>query len=321
MKTAAATNGHVFGPVPSRRLGRSLGVDLVPLKTCTYDCIYCQLGRTTCKTVERKEWAPLQDVLGDLEKRLHTQPDYITLSGSGEPTLFTPLDRLIDGIRTLTSAPIAVLTNGSLLHREEVQRELLGADLLIPSLDAGTEKAFQRINRPHESVSFARMLSGLAAFRRKFAGQYWLEVLLLGDDRTEDRELAELRHCVAEIRPDRVQLNTATRPPAEKRAAAATRERLAEIAATFTPPAEVIADFAAAPALETGRSDRDDIVQMLLRRPCSIDDIAGSLGMHRVEAIKNIEHLLAESLVEEICADGKSYYRATQATERTARES
>ena len=165
-------SGHVFGPVPSRRLGRSLGVDLVPFKTCTYDCIYCQLGRTTNKTVERRQWVPLELVLEELEKKLDSRPDYITLSGSGEPTLFTPLDKLIEGIRSLTDIPIAVLTNGSLLGSGEVRRELAGADLVIPSLDAGNEVAFRLVNRPHEALAFERLLAGLIAFRRRFRGAY-----------------------------------------------------------------------------------------------------------------------------------------------------
>ncbi len=321
MKTASATSSCVFGPVPSRRLGRSLGVDLVPLKTCTYDCVYCQLGRTTCKTVERKEWIPRQRALEEVEQAIQTQPDYITFSGSGEPTLFTPIDKLIQGIRAFTEIPIAVLTNGSLLDSEEVQRELLGADLVIPSLDAASENAFQRINRPHKAISFERVLAGLAAFRRRFAGQYWLEVFLLGEDGSDQREIAELRRCVDVIRPDRVQLNTVTRPPAEEWAAALSRERLEQIAAMFSPPAEVIADFPAAPGLEVWGAGEQDILQMLLRRPCSIDDIVGGLGMHRVEVLKNIEHLGIEGVVEETCLRGRSYYRARQATKKAAEES
>ena len=132
---------YVFGPVPSRRLGRSLGIDLVPFKTCTYDCIYCQLGRTTCKTLERKEWVPLESVANELEKRLDSQPDYITLSGSGEPTLFSRIDELIDRIKAMTTIPVAVLTNGSLLGSKDLQRQLSKVDLVIPSLDAGDDTA------------------------------------------------------------------------------------------------------------------------------------------------------------------------------------
>ncbi len=167
---------YIFGPVPSRRLGRSLGVDLVPFKTCSYDCIYCQLGRTTNQTVERREWVPLDAVLAELRGKLASQPDYITLSGSGEPTLYSRLDELIDGIRAMTEVPIAVLTNGSLLWQPEVRSKLLRAHLVIPSLDAGDERTFQAIDRPHGTISFKRMLWGLIDFRREYQGQYWLEV-------------------------------------------------------------------------------------------------------------------------------------------------
>ncbi|NMC21067.1 MAG: radical SAM protein [Thermogutta sp.] len=303
---------HIFGPVPSRRLGRSLGVDLVPFKTCSYDCIYCQLGRTTCKTIQRKTWVPLELVLGELEEKLHTRPDYITLSGSGEPTLFSPLDKLIEGIRALTDIPIAALTNGSLLSDSDVQAALLPADLVIPSLDAGNEAAFQLVNRPHEGLTFNRMLEGLVAFRRRFPKEYWLEVFLLGGYTDSEEELADLRRCVELIRPDRVQLNTVTRPPAEQHAIAVPRARLEEIAATFSPPAEVIAEFHGVQALEAGKASREEILQLLRRRPCSIDDIVGGLGIHRNEVLKSIEHLSTEGLVKESRVSGKCYYRAVE---------
>ena len=158
---------HVFGPVPSRRLGRSLGVDLVPFKVCTYDCIYCQLGRTTCKTTERKEWVPLNEVCASLRDTLDTKPDFITLSGSGEPTLFSRPGELIRSIKDLTDVPVAVLTNGSLLSVPEVRAGLLEADLVVPSLDAGNERLFRIVNRPHEDIAFDRMVEGLIAFRQE----------------------------------------------------------------------------------------------------------------------------------------------------------
>ncbi|MBN2512679.1 MAG: radical SAM protein, partial [Sedimentisphaerales bacterium] len=152
---------YIFGPVPSRRLGRSLGVDLVPFKTCSYDCIYCQLGRTTNKTLERKEWLPLAEITDQLKQKLYLKPDYITLSGSGEPTLFSRCRDLIGKIKESTDVPVAVLTNGSLLWMPEVRESLLEADLVIPSLDAGSERLFQYVNRPHPDISFDKMLEGL----------------------------------------------------------------------------------------------------------------------------------------------------------------
>lgn len=305
-------SGHVFGPVPSHRLGRSLGVDLVPFKTCTYDCTYCQLGPTTCKTLHRQEWMPRELVLHELEEKLRTRPDYITLSGSGEPTLYSPLDKLIEGIRTLTDLPIAVLTNGSLLDHWEVRRALSLADLVIPSLDAGDDATFQLVNRPHEGISFERMLAGLVSFRRRFRQQYWLEVFLLGGYTDSELQLTEIRRCVNLINPDRVQLNTVSRPPAEGSAIAVSRARLDEIAATFRPPAEVVGEFHGAQALAVGEASRENVLHLLRRRPCSIADIADGLGMHRNEVLKLVEQLRHECLIEDSYVAGRCYYKAAR---------
>ncbi len=304
---------HVFGPVPSRRLGRSLGVDLVPFKTCSYDCIYCQLGRTTLKTVERKPWVDLDIVLDQLKEKLETRPDYITLSGSGEPTLFSHLDVVIDRIKTMTDVPVAVLTNGSLLWQDELRRELAGADLVVPSLDAGDATMFRLVNRPHGAISFERMLAGLIAFRRQFRGEYWLEVLLVGGYNVLETELESLRACIRQIRPDCVQLNTVTRPPAEGYAVRVSPERLHAIAATFDPPAETIADFHR-PETAGGTAGREEILDLLRRRPCSMEDVADGLGIHRAEAVKYLELLMGERLVETSSTGSKLYYKTAAGT-------
>jgi len=305
-------SSHVFGPVPSRRLGRSLGVDLVPFKTCTYDCIYCQLGRTTCKTMERKEWVPLAGVLENVKEKLSSNPDYITLSGSGEPTLFSRVDELIDRIKAMTDVPVAVLTSGSLLWHEDVRRQLMNADLVIPSLDAGDEAMFRLVNRPHEEISFEQMFSGLIDFRREFRGEYWLEVLVLGAHTAVPGELAKVAKCVDRIRPDRVQLNTVTRPPAEKYAVGVSSERLEEFTSIFHPRAEIIADFRGVHRRAEFVAGREEILQMLQRRPCSLEDIANGLGMHRNEVIKYIEELNAENLLEKSLMAEKLYYKVAK---------
>ncbi|MCD4826093.1 MAG: radical SAM protein [Phycisphaerae bacterium] len=307
---------YIFGPVPSRRLGRSLGVDLVPFKTCSYDCIYCQLGRTTNKTIQRKEWVPLDDVLAELKGRLSSQPDYITLSGSGEPTLYSRMGELIDQIKAMTDVPVAVLTNGGLLWDKAVRGQLANADLIVPSLDAGDEAMFQAVNRPHESISFEKMLNGLIDFRREFQGQYWLEVLLLAGHNAGDAEVEKLVNCVSRIKPDRVQLNTATRPPAEDYAVTVERQRLEELAAMFSPPAEVIADFRGVHQRREFAAGRESVLELLRRRPCSIDDIAGGLGMHRNEIVKYIEELSALKAIEHSSVAGKLYYKATERLQR-----
>ena len=300
---------QIFGPVPSRRLGRSLGVDLVPFKTCTYDCIYCQLGRTTRKTTTRKEWVPLEDVLDELDTKLSSEPDYVTLSGSGEPTLFSRLAELIERIKAMTRVPVAVLTNGSLLWDEDVRRQLMQADLVVPSLDAGDEAMFRLVNRPAENISFEQTFDGLVDFRREFRGEYWLEVFVIGAYTAIPDELAKLAKCVERIRPDRVQLNTVTRPPAEEYAVGVSSQRLAKLASAFHPRAEIIADFRGVHRQAEFVAGREEILQMLRRRPCSVDDVADGLGMHRNEVIKHIEELNAENLLEESLTAEKLYYK------------
>lgn len=303
---------HIFGPVPSRRLGRSLGVDLVPPKTCSYDCIYCQLGRTTCRTTERKEYVSLDGVLAELERKLSSKPDYITLSGSGEPTLFSRTGELIDQIKTMTDVPVAVLTNGSLLWKKEVREQLMKADLVIPSLDAGDEGMFRLINRPCKDVSFSTVLTGLIDFRREFRGAYWLEVFVLFAHTVVKTRLGELIRCVGRIGPDRVQLNTVTRPPAESFAMGVSGERLHELARQFDPPAEVIADFRDIHGLTEFAASREDILGLLRRRPCSIDDMAQGLGIHPNEVVKHIEYLDANGLLELTQVEGRLFYRVLQ---------
>ena len=301
---------YIFGPVPSRRLGRSLGVDLVPFKTCTYDCVYCQLGCTTCKTMQRKSWVPMDSVLAQLESHLASCPDYITLSGSGEPTLFTPLAELIDRMKTLTDIPVAVLTNGSLLSIPDVRRSIMAADLIVPSLDAGTAQAFAQINRPHKDIAFDTMLDGLIAMRQEFSGDYWLEVFLLDGMNTSDSQINALANAVARIAPDRIQVNTVTRPPAEPTARGIAPERLAVLAARLHDDAEVIADYHHVHERREFTVGAEDVLTLLRRRPCSIDDIAAGLGFHRNEALKYVESLLSSGRIEQMTQHNRRYYVA-----------
>jgi len=309
---------YIFGPVPSRRLGRSLGVDLVPFKTCSYDCIYCQLGRTTNKTVERREWVPLDDVLAELAEKLTTRPDYITLSGSGEPTLYSRLDELVAGIRSMTDVPVAVLTNGSLLWQKDVRRGLVDAHLVIPSLDAGQDGMFETVNRPHESLSFERMLDGLITFRQEYHGAYWLEVFLLAGQTAEESEAGKIVDCVRRIKPDRVQLNTATRPTAEDYAVMVDGRRMSDLAGRFDPPAEVIADYRGVHAQVDFKAGRDSVLEMIQRRPCSLADIADGLGMHRNEVIKYVEELEVKGLLQKRSSGRKVFYRGKHEPDETS---
>jgi len=306
----------VFGPVPSRRLGRSLGIDLVPLKTCTYDCIYCQLGRTTCKTVERKVWSDIEDISVAIEKRLAARPDYVTIAGSGESVLHSQIGEVIDRIKSVTKVPVAVLTNGAMLWQEEVRRQLSNADLVSPSLDAGDETVFRLVNRPHPSISYAKMLDGLVAFRQEFRGRFWLEIMVVDGYTATPTEIAKLAECAERIRPDRIQLNTVTRPSAESWAGMVSRAELTNFASHFRPRAKVIADFRRVRRQVEFACDRREVLALLERRPCSVEDIAHGLGIHRNEAIKHLEQLRRRGVVEHTVSENQCYWRAVHCPER-----
>ncbi len=301
---------YLFGPVPSRRLGLSLGVDLVPYKVCSYDCIYCEVGPTTLKTVERKEYVPLEEVKAELEafKELGIEADFITFSGFGEPTLHSGIGELIGWIRERFDLPIAVLTNGSLLRDPRVREELMGAHVVLPSLDAGTPEVFETINRPHPEIPFQEMVEGLKAFTREFPGEIWLEVLLVKGVNDAPREMEALARLVREIDPARVQLNTVVRPPAHG-GEPLSLEELEAIAPLFGPRAEVVAYPTDRRSKE--REDlREAIVETVARRPCSKEDIAKVLGVSALEVTKYLDGLLQEGRVEAVRHGHQIFYKA-----------
>jgi wyosine [tRNA(Phe)-imidazoG37] synthetase (radical SAM superfamily) len=304
---------HVFGPVASRRLGRSLGIDVVPHKTCTFDCVYCQLGRTTCRTIERRTWFTVDEIVADLRRGLDACPDYVTISGSGEPTLYAELGALIARLKQLTTTPVAVLTNGSLLWRADVREALQQADLVMPSLDAADEVAFQVVNRPHEALSLEQVWQGLVEFRRAYRGAYWLEVFLIDGPSSAETRVSRLAERVSRLGADRVQLNTVTRPVAERCVAPVPAARLAEIARRFTPPAEVIAAHPAHGAVQAGGVTRDAVLAVLQRRPCTLADVAAGLGAHSHEVLKILEELLANGQARAETLADKTYFCAPQA--------
>ena len=309
---------YIFGPVPSRRLGRSLGIDLVPYKTCPFDCIYCQLGRTTTKTMERKEYFSLDEIIGEVDRKLKENCafDYITLSGSGEPTLHSRIGELIEAIKKRTAKPLAVITNGSLLWDGDVRSALMPADVVAPSLDAGTQEYFEVVNRPCPGLRLDRVVDGLEAFSREFKGEMWLEIFLLGgmfDPRSRAREIAELTR---RIRPTLIQLNTVARPPCESFAAPLNREVMMELLPYFSGPVEVIADFSAKWENETHPADREEIINLLSRRPCKSKDVAASLGIHHLKALKILEELVRKKVVVVTEENNEIFYAViTQSTE------
>lgn len=249
-------------------------------------------------------------VLDELSRKLTSRPDYITLGGSGEPTLFAELGELIRRIKKMTDIPVAVLTNGSLFWRKDVRDNLLAADVVIPSLDAGSVEKFQCVNRPVTGISFDQMIEGLITFRREYRGAYWLEILLVADHTDSEPEVRKLAEYVRRIQPDRVQLNTVTRPPAESGVNAVSPERLAELARIFTPPAEVVADFRSdsIPSDAVGVT-REEVLDTVRRHPSSLDDLAEGLGIARADVLTHVAILLEEGRISESKAGGKTYYQ------------
>jgi wyosine [tRNA(Phe)-imidazoG37] synthetase (radical SAM superfamily) len=318
MLPATSAKQLVYGPVPSRRLGRSLGVDFVPLKTCTYDCVYCQLGRTTRKTVRRQRWVDPSNVVAQVRARLESEPDIIALAGSGEPTLHAGIGDVIAGIKRLTDVPVAIITNGSLLSRPAVRRGLGDADIVLPSLDAPDEGLFQLINRPHRALRFDDVVGGMIAFRNGYRGQLWLEVMLLAGATGTVAAVERLAEVAARIAPDRIQLNTAVRPPAESFVTAVTHGSLQEFTNLFTPHADVIADTV--PADGARVAARADIVALLSRRPCTVADIAAGLGIHHGEALKAATALVTEGAVDLNTHEDRTFYVAASATAENREE-
>lgn len=305
---------YIYGPVPSRRLGLSLGVDLVPFKTCTYDCIYCQLGRTTHKTAERHEYVPMADVLSELEQKLADgpTPDYVTLAGSGEPILHERIGELIGEIKKLTYIPIAVLTNGSLLWHREVQDALMEADLVLPSLDAGDEFLFHYVNRPLRKIAFDQMVHGIAEFTGRFPKPVWLEVFLLAGVTGLLSEVKKIAALARQIQPERVQLNTVSRPPSEEFACPVSWNQMTEFANLFDGKAEVISEADESPYLVVHEATDADILAFLSRRPCTVQGVSAGLGLHVADAVKRLQALVGDGSVTTVRNNRTIFYETVR---------
>lgn len=308
------SEGHkyLFGPVPSRRLGRSLGVDIVPFKVCTLDCVYCQLGRTSKKSIRRRDYVPVEEVLAELRARLDdgVQADFVTISGSGEPTLNSRLGEIIEGMKKITDIPVALLTNGTLLYRPGVRADCAKAGLVLPSLDAGDEETFQRVNRPHKDISIEKLISGLCAFRKEFGGQIWLEVFLVEGMNTSPEQIAGIKEAVERIGPDRIQLNTAMRPTAEADVKKLDAGRLQAIAKELGEKCGIVAGVLTAPAAKHMEAKGEQLLSVLKRRPCTLNDICSGLGMAHNEALKYITLLQQQGVVDSERRDGIIFFKA-----------
>ena len=302
----------IFGPVPSRRLGRSLGIDVIPPKTCSFDCIYCESGPTTRLSVTRENFVDPSEILAELSAyfRLHpNSTDVLTLSGAGEPTLYTGLGELIAAVKkTYPRFPLIVLTNGSLLWEPEVRRCLLKADRVVPSLDAVTATVFRNINRPHPSLEPEQIIEGMRAFRMEYKGQLHVEIALVSGVNDSPEELSALAQVIESIKPDKIELNTVVRPPALTGTRGLTDARMAWAVSFFSSlNAEIVGVF------ETDKQDRCEkqiglrIIETVERRPCTVAELAASLGVPEKRVEQESQKLQKQGKLNKLCFDGKLF--------------
>jgi wyosine [tRNA(Phe)-imidazoG37] synthetase (radical SAM superfamily) len=313
-KPASAPVSTVYGPVPSRRLGFSLGIDLFSGKTCSFDCVYCQLGKSGKKTSVRREYVPAARVVEDVKQALAKgqRLDHITFSGSGEPTLHEGLGAIIKAIKKITKVPVAVLTNASLLGLKEVRDGLKSADVVVPSLDAALPPAWKKVNRPLPSLSLDAIVSGLATFKKSFKGQVWLEVMLVKGLNDKPEHIRALKKAIGRIKPDKVQLNTVTRPPAERSAAPLTMAELESVRRRLGGNTEVVVAFQDKKQTAGNRRLKEVLFGLIRRRPVTLEDMATALGESRDAVRINLGLLLQERRIVSTTHKDQVFYEARE---------
>lgn len=304
---------RVFGPVLSKRLGKSLGIDVIPHKTCSYNCIYCQLGSEENTKISSANYYSVDEIIYELKEALlnNKNIDYITFAGSGEPTLYKDLKKLIYEIKQITDIPVCIITNGSLLYKQEMRSDLLMADLVIPSLDAGNIDTFKIIDKPNKDIDFDKMVNGLIEFRRIFKGEYWLEVFLLKDINDCKEELDDIIKIVNKINPDIVQLVTATRRTADEKAKALNDEEMQEAKKYFEANCSIkieVPSVSENSKVNTKEITEEDIINFLIRQPDTLRMIAMSFNEDEIKVSELLKTLVESGKVREELVNGVISY-------------
>ncbi len=293
---------HLFGPVPSRRLGVSLGIDLVPLKVCSLNCVYCEVGKTTLLTTERKEYVDTTEIYSELNHYLSQKPDldFITFSGAGEPTLHSKLGEIVQYIKkNYPQYKLALLTNSTLFKDDAVIDEVLDFDLILPSLDCVSERCFLKLNRPAKTLQSNDVVEGLIKLRKKYKGEMWLEVFFVPDLNDNKEEILLLKKEIEKINPDKIQLNTLDRPGTADWVKPLSKEKLEQIKEMFLPlPAEIIAKFHSRKKIKSFDTKiQDQILEAIKRRPCTDSDLTKILSIHINELNKYLSELLDNNII------------------------
>ncbi len=303
---------YLFGPVPSRRLGLSLGVDILPAKTCNMNCIYCEIGpgkKTYSQAPSSPEPREILNEIREFSASSKRRFDCLTFTASGEPTLHKDLALLIWEGKRITGKAVTVLTNSSTVSRKDIRETLCLADIVLPSLDAATPETFRKINRPHPDIKITSIIEGLSRLRKEMSGQMWLEILFVsGINDTED-ELLALKEATRIIDPHRIQLNTVARPPAEKWAKPVSKRRIEEIRSFLGEKAEIVIDFHAHMDNGCQLILESEILDTLRRRPLTFQDLSGLFGRYE-HTKKVLQSLLKEGDIEERRVQGRIFYAA-----------
>ena len=296
--------GYLFGPVLSRRLGLSMGVDLLQYKTCNLDCVYCELGRTACLTACRNRFVPRDKVLREIERRRDEPFDYLTFAGSGEPTLSLDLGEVVSRAKKMVDSPVAVITNSTLLTSPAVRREVAAADVVLPSLDAASQEVFSAINRPARGLFAEKIIQGLRDFRRDFSGQIWLEVMLV--EGINDHEAESIARAAEAIEPDRIQLNTVVRTPAEP-VEPLSQEEMKRMLEIF-PGAELIPDW----DWRVPGAIQERMLKLLSQRELTLQEIGLYLDLAGNDVIKYCKILEKDGSISRKLYQGNLYFHANK---------
>ncbi|OGC76659.1 hypothetical protein A2619_02020 [candidate division WWE3 bacterium RIFOXYD1_FULL_39_9] len=297
---------YTFGPVRSRRLGISLGVDLLTPKTCSLDCIYCECGVTTDLSIDRKSFFPIQNIIEELSRVLDKNPklDFITFSGSGEPSLSKDLEKVIKHLKNhYPKYKIALLTNATLLFDPTIRSGLLPLDLIVPSIDAVSVEIFQKINKPHPKLNIDKILNGLIQFRKDYNGMFWIEIFIVPGLNDTIDEITKIKEVCLNLSPNKIQLNTLDRPCQTNWVKPASFESLLKIQNLLQPlPVEIISfskkiNNNTDKCLTINQTD-DGIIAILKRRPSTVEDLSITLNMKIVHVHKSLKVLEENGLIE-----------------------
>jgi wyosine [tRNA(Phe)-imidazoG37] synthetase (radical SAM superfamily) len=312
-KSQAMKYKYLFGPVPSRRLGVSLGVDLVPHKVCNLDCVYCEIGHTTKLTNDRMNYIPSEKVTEELDHYIANNPelDYVTFSGAGEPTLNQGIGKIVKHLKTnYPDYNIALITNSILFSNPEVRKEILDVDLILPSLDAASYEVFEKINRPQKNINYDEVINGLIDLRKEFAGEIWLEFFLIEGINDGDEELSKMKEIVTKINPDILQLNSLDRPGTESWVKPMPKEKMEGIKAFFQPQnTRIIARYEKTKHIENFDSNKiEAILNTIGRRPCTVKDLLSFIDINHHELNKYLKQLVRDNLIEKQYRDNLIFY-------------